>query len=63
MASPRKRKLRKLARGKKTQSAPETPVVDTPPPLAPAEPVKQDTKAPEKAKKDTPKKSDAKTNG
>ena len=60
MASPRKRKLRKLARIKKAQSAPETPVVDTPPPLAPAEPVKQETKAPEKVKKAPAKKADNK---
>jgi len=64
MASPRKRKLRKLARIKKAQATPGAPAVDTtPPPLPPADSGKQDTKAPEKAKKDAPKKSDAKTKG
>jgi len=63
MASPRKRKLRKLARIRKAQPAPEAPAVDTPPPVAPAPPVKQEVKAPEKATKVVPKKSGAKTNG
>ena len=60
MASPRKRKLRKLARIKKAEVAPEAAAVDTPPPLAPSEPVKQETKAPEKVKKAPAKKADNK---
>lgn len=61
MASPRKRKLRKLARIKKTEAAPEAAVVDTPPPLPDAGSDKKDDKAPEKAKKAPAKKSDDKT--
>ena len=53
MASPRKRKLRKLARIKKAEVTPEAAAVDTPPPLPDA--------GSDKAKKAPAKKSSDKT--